>query len=213
MRSHLMMAVCALAAALPLTAQAGGENLANCTWPNGDAIRPDVCDYLRRAATAEGKKWQSERLNPLGAEPVRWIEQAHWSVSPVAIDERIVTLDGALQRREAMRVATEEKVAKDAENTRQWLADEAARDTQRKASQAKADATYRIAEQRAAARRAECGADLDRPRIGMTLQRANLCLGTLYILGEVNRADGIVQTLRGGRWQLTAMGDKVVAWR
>ena len=63
-----------------------------------------------------------------------------------------------------------------------------------------------------AARKKECGADFETPRIGMTLERAKHCVGSLKLKGQINRPDGVVSTYWAGNIYVHVMSGKIVSW-
>lgn len=57
-----------------------------------------------------------------------------------------------------------------------------------------------------------CGDDYRRPRIGMTVVRAQECVGKFSMTGQINRADGVISTYMGSGMFLHVMDGKVVSW-
>lgn len=75
------------------------------------------------------------------------------------------------------------------------------------------DVAERKVQQAAAIVKTRCGADYKAPRIGMSIARAQECVTPMQVTGQINRADGIVTTYRGGGGSyFHAMNGVIVSW-
>jgi hypothetical protein len=61
-------------------------------------------------------------------------------------------------------------------------------------------------------RKARCGSDYKTPRIGMTIERVQECVGAVTLSSQVNRSDGIVSIYTYGTLWLNVMDGRVIAW-
>jgi hypothetical protein len=77
------------------------------------------------------------------------------------------------------------------------------------AGQAQAEAAH---EARLKRLQTACGADFQRPQVGMALARAQQCVGDLVPVHQVQRTDGVATVYQAGPLYITALGGKVVAW-
>lgn len=68
------------------------------------------------------------------------------------------------------------------------------------------------ARQREATRKSACGSSYLTPSVGMQLTQAKRCLTGLQLVGEINRADGVVTTYRSSQGTLHFMRGQLVAW-
>lgn len=111
------------------------------------------------------------------------------------------------------KVKREEQARKQAEwmATRQKeYAEREARDAEQKATREREASEAAIDE---AARKARCGADFQKPRVGMTLNRVKECVSDpLDEVGQANTAQGVVTTYRTSGGYLRAIDGKVVQW-
>lgn len=167
-------------------------SLAECKLANGRRMEERVCKETQQALAAvyEGERKRLERAAASRAEHERY---------------------------EAERKQREEEQAR---KQAQWAAERAAERARQEAEfqkqQAQRDAEERAEARRdaaaTAARKAACGSDYANPRIGMTLERAQQCVGNYKLVGQLNRADGVVSTYLGPKRYLHVMGGQIVAW-
>lgn len=61
-------------------------------------------------------------------------------------------------------------------------------------------------------RKKVCGSDFGTPHIGMTLERAQQCVGNFKLNGQINRVDGIISTYWAGNLYANVINGKIVAW-
>lgn len=61
-------------------------------------------------------------------------------------------------------------------------------------------------------KKALCGDDYGQARIGMTLVRAQQCVGKFKLRSEVNRADGILSTYVSDSTYIYVMNGRIVSW-
>jgi len=173
---------------LSTSAFATGEDLENCRWQNGVPIKQSVCDSMRRhdAETAARKAKEAEQR--------REAQRQH---------------DEYLAKRQAEQ---EESKKRQAEHKVKFEREEAERKAAAEQAQREQAEYERSVAKKQQERKAECGDDYATPRIGMTLERANRCVGTFKLVSQLNRADGVVSTYRAGRIHIHVMGGKVAAW-
>lgn len=111
--------------------------------------------------------------------------------------------------REKSAAEDEKRQAAIDENRQKRIAEEARRDEENKRHQEKED--REDAEMEAALKR-KCGKDYMNPRIGMTLARAQLCIGDLTLESQINRKDGVISTYSDGYTYINVMSDRIVSW-
>jgi hypothetical protein len=63
-----------------------------------------------------------------------------------------------------------------------------------------------------AAKKAACGADYMRVRIGMDVARVQQCVTSMRVTGQIQRADGVLTTYAGGGAFFHVMNGRIVAW-
>jgi hypothetical protein len=183
----------ALFASLVGASSAYAQNdLVNCLWKDGRAMAQRDCATLRRIkADDDEQRRRSEEQQQAGrqreAERQAQAKEAERQQALVAEQRRAEERD----RQEAQQRETDA-----------WLAKDAAEQERRSA----------IANQRAQALRAKCGADYKVPRVGMTYERAAECVGPLRMYSQLQRADGLISVYTGPGVMLHVMGQKVVAW-
>lgn len=64
----------------------------------------------------------------------------------------------------------------------------------------------------AAEKKAKCGEDYKRPRIGMSIDRVKECVTSVKMTGQLNRADGVITTYEGGNAYFHVMASRIVSW-
>jgi hypothetical protein len=89
-------------------------------------------------------------------------------------------------------IAKEEQRKRDEQYRIEYQKEEAERKAHQAAWQKEQDDFERKARQKKAQQKKVCGDDYHKPRIGMTLERAKLCIGDIKMSGQLNRADGVV---------------------
>jgi hypothetical protein len=106
--------------------------------------------------------------------------------------------------------------AKMEESYREQREEEASRQAANEAEEKEYERQEQIKEQKIAAqikaRKVACGDDYGTPRIGMSLERAQQCVGKFTLVSQLNKADGIVSTYEAGSMYLHVMDKKIVAW-
>lgn len=182
-----------VAAASGITlASAAGDDLVNCRFKNGNTIAPKICDKLREL---------DERDRAI---------KARQEADLQAMRER----DKARQEQE--RAKADERARVDAERMAEKLAKQDALDRKWRAEQEEADRRERADQRRIAAetksRKDACGDDYGTPKIGMTIDRAQQCVGKFKLVSQLNRPDGVVSTYRTGSTVIHVMGGRIVAW-
>lgn len=204
-------AACALIAASSLPSWAAGEDLVNCRWPNGDVMKPQVCQYLQQA-TAREQATRNDARRIAEENKARRDAQAVASAA-AANQAREVAASRAMA--EAAQAARQE--AAEAERAQANLARFEAEDRERKAAAAKFEREIAQDEARrsafVAAKKRTCGAEYAKPSIGMSIERVRSCVGDLTLVSQVNRQDGVASVYTAGRLHLVVMGGKVVAWQ
>lgn len=188
MKKILVAVAVAAALGAPATATARGEDLVNCRWQNGMPLGQNVCASLRRAETEEREKKarEKEQLRQASEYEARRKEQEQ------AEKDRVLNIIRERDEQEAqIRTKEEAEYAK--------YKQEEARREQRSADQTKV-------------KKERCGTDYGSPRIGMTIERAQDCVGNFKLVSQLNRVDGVVSTYRAGRIHLHVMNGKIGAW-
>lgn len=174
------------------TASAVGYDLKNCMFDNGLPMHPKACESLknreqekaveRERGMARNAQLKMEREKSQAAEAANYERQKLES-----------------QEREQKRLAAIEE--------RQLAIDSERREEEKRdALQAKAAAG------RQATLKSECGKDYKAITIGMPIQRAQRCVANLKLIGQINRADGVVSTYQAGRIYAHVMDGKIVSW-
>lgn len=185
-------AIAALQLAAAGVALAGAENLQTCTWPSGAPIEPRLCAKLRDLSDRDrliAERAQAQADKALATEALRQAEAA----SQAAARQAVFEAEAAQRRQEDdARRAQTEAIARDVSQ-----------------AQERAELQH---EARMKQLRAECGADFQAPRVGMTLARARRCVGDLVLFGQVNRSNGVASVYRAGPLYLTVLGGNIVAW-
>lgn len=204
-------AICTLIVASAQPTWAAGEDLANCRWANGGPIKPQVCEYLQRAAAHE----QAAR-----ADATRGAEEAEARRAALAASEskaRAQAQEAAASRVEAAATEAARQRDADAEKARGHLARYEAEARERKAAAEKFNRELAQDEARQssfiAAKKRACGSDYANPAVGMHIERVRSCVGDLTLVSQLNRRDGVASVYTAGRLHLVVMGGKVVAWQ
>lgn len=174
------------------SAFATGEDLQNCLYKNGMRMDHRVCDSLRKRDARDAV--QNARQQQLRAE-----DQARYAQRQE--DEALRKAAAAEKAAEDKRRWDEERAVKQAA-TDKYLADQRREEERQEASARQVEAT----------RKKVCGADYSNPQIGMSIERAKSCVAPLKLIGQVNRADGVVSTYRHGGLYMHVMDGKVVSW-
>lgn len=175
-------------ATLANAAQAAGEDLVNCRWPNGEAIDAKVCDLLRRLDAKDRAAAEVERQRQEQSRQRQEAEAAEAAVRKAQDDAIYQAAAEREAQARAQRVAAAAKL------------------------EAQAAAEEREARRQDRVRRKVCGSDYANPQVGMHMARVRNCVGDVVLLGQVNRAEGVVSTYRSGRLLLTVHKDRIVAW-
>lgn len=208
LRAIVLSAFIACAVMVSPAAVAGAENVVTCTWPSGEKIKPELCDYLRRVhekdeAEAEANRLHNERFK---ARQKLEAEQSIKDQAALVVQRAELAADTERQR--------QEKEAADAARQAKWAADaDKAMAAQRLVldrENAAAQASDRQAAKQEAARREACGADYGVPKLGMTLRRANDCVGRLYVVSKTALRGGEMTVVKTGRFYISAVDDKIV---
>ncbi len=118
--------------------------------------------------------------------------------------------------RERRKEEAAQREAKIAEDRRKREAENAAA-IERTNKMLEANAREERAAQNAAAKReqeakARCGDDYRQPKIGMSIARAQECVGKFRMTNQINRADGVISTYQGSGMYLHVMDNRVVSW-
>lgn len=208
MRVHLQLAAALL---LPLAALAGGEDLATCRWPNGDEIKPQVCEYLRAAAARDQARADEERR-------VRAEERDRQAAQRDADAKATAEARAAQQRDNEQRAAAAAAArASQADADRVTRARFEAEEQARKAAVEKVvqEAERQEAREQAsmAARKKACGADFGQLRVGMSVERAQQCFAPFRLVGEMAMPGGNVATYRSGWALLTVRNGQIVSYQ
>lgn len=183
-----------LAGLFSVTAPVQAANdLVNCVYEStGISIDPKVCEVLRRQ---EAKKAaDAERFKKMAEEDRARAAQAKAEQDAANAIER--------EKREAAH--------------QEWVRKEEARKAELQKEQDARDKEY-AAQDRAVAsaeakRKSACGDDYKNLQIGMAITRVQQCVAPFKLVGQLNRADGVVSTYRSGGVYAHVMNGRVVSW-
>lgn len=120
------------------------------------------------------------------------------------------TLQQQIDADEAAHKAAVQRASREA--TERERTEQAQREALMAKANAQAASDEREARRQDQVRRKVCGTDYANPQVGMHMARVRSCVGDVVLLGQVNRADGVVSTYRSGRLLLTVHKDRIVAW-
>lgn len=172
--------------ALTVTAHAAGPDLVNCRYSNGLPIEPkSVCEALRRADERDRARAEQQR---------KYLEEVRRAEEELRA------------KREAEETAARELQAK------RQREEEAERERQQRESEAEAARLQAERQRRQEELKKICGDDYRRVRTGMAFARVNQCAGPFRMVGQRNRADGVVTIYKRGRGYVYVMDDVVVGW-
>lgn len=181
-----------LLASLAPQTHAMDENLRTCKHSTGVPMPADECALLQRLQVADearlGRAAQQAEANRAA--------EAQWR----------------LEREEKAALAKREHEARLAQDLVDTKRRQAAFDAEVAEEQRAEAVATRKAQARASARQVACGSDYLNPQIGMSIQRAQQCVGTFKVSAQINRADGIVTTYQGARTYLHVMDGRVISW-
>lgn len=186
-QSTLFILLCLLAG----TASAQGPDLDRCIYPStGIPMDPRVCESLR-ANQLKREQDEAEKARVRAAEDAQRAELA-------ATQE--ASANAARDKRQAADAA-KYKIESDA-RAAAWQAQRDREDAEE----------ARLAAARTT-RMKECGTDFGRPRVGMTITRAQRCVGDFKLQGELDApGGGVVQTYVAGHTVLHVAGGTIKAW-
>lgn len=166
------------------------QDLVNCRWKaTGEPIGTKLCNEFR-AEVDRDRKYAEERRIRLES-------------------QREESARRTLKRQQEQRAISEE--------TRQkW---EAQRQAEQEASKRETEeyerrdrAARKLADAREQAIKDKCGADYRQAKIGMSITRAQECVGKFRMTNQINRADGIVSTYQTAGMYINVMDDRIIAW-
>jgi hypothetical protein len=164
-------------------------DLVNCRFSTGIKMEPDECALYQKLEADKKAKHDQEQT------ALRQIIEAD--------------AQRQAQEREARRQASEEAAQRSAQL-------DAARKKEYDATMAaieKEDADYeRGVQAQAKARKAACGTDYLKPQIGMSIQRAQQCVGRFTYAGTTHTAQGNIATYLSRSTRLDVVNDKIMAW-
>ena len=189
-----ILAAIAVAAALglPTHAAARGEDLVKCISPDGTRIPATLCERYRQQEIAERKRLARFAEQDRQQQLVRDEERKQQETKSLEIRQQREKVDEEQRKEQAARQAKSEA---DYERYKR----EEAKQEKRAAENTRA-------------KKERCGTDYGAPRIGMTIERAQDCVGNFKLVSQLNRADGVVSTYSSGRVHLHVMNGKVGAW-
>jgi hypothetical protein len=182
----------ALSALIASPALAADPDLVQCLWPTGQPIDARTCDGLRGIEAthqAEAQRQASLRAQQQATADATLAQRLDADQAERA---RVDAINQEGLRRQAAADAARAQGWQEERNREQAYEDRMTADTN--------------------ARRAACGPEFGKPAVGMTLQRAQQCVGTFRLQGEVVTTGGKVQTYVGHRTVLHVAGGKVASW-
>lgn len=164
------------------------EDLENCRWRDGRAMSEKNCTEFRAEVANEqaAQKRQAEYLEQSRLESAK--REAEKAKQDAILEEqRRIRIEETKREHDAFIKSMQEGYERD-------------RELERKALKAENE------------KKAKCGLDYKQPRIGMTLIRAQECVGKFRLSAQINRADGIVSTYEAGNMYLHVMSGNIVSW-
>lgn len=188
MKKFLTAAVLVGTLMAPVTSNAKGEDLVNCRWQTGSPIPSNVCAALRRYEVEDRAKKQEEEQQ---------LQRAREEQEKIRESERIEK-ERRQRADEEGRIKFQEEEAQRKARYQEYMREEAQYEK-------------KVADQ-IKAKKERCGSDYGTPRIGMTIERAQECVGKFTLTSQLNRADGVVSTYRSGRIHVHVMNGKIGAW-
>ncbi|MDZ7920736.1 hypothetical protein [Rhodoferax sp.] len=167
-------------------------NLETCTYKDGTPFSAKACASLKRRAEQQAKE------SAIAAEQQ---------------EQRLKAKQDWLRKNEEEERA--KKLIEEKRNT-EWLArhkesNAAALQAQNEQKEWE-EKTAKAVEKRSAELRSVCGDDYKNLQIGMTMNRAQQCVAPFKLVGQLNRADGVVSTYRSGSVYAHVMNGRVVSW-
>lgn len=187
---HILVALSLLLSLAP--AWSADPDLSACTWPDGRAMPPKLCEGMRvHAAKRAAEAARAQALR----------DEADQSAAAEA----------AARRASEAQVAADRKIEEEKRHAR-WQVEDEERKQRLRDLQRQAEDEEAAQEQLIASRRKECGSDFANPRIGMSLARAQRCVGTFSKISETQSARGVMSTWRAGPIYLHVVGGSIVHW-
>jgi flagellar biosynthesis GTPase FlhF len=188
-----MIGVIALPSACFAEWKPSDEDLENCMWRDGRPMSEKNCTEFR-AEVAHEKAVKARQEQYLQEQRRRMAEQN---------EEKA--------RQEAIREENSRKYREEQQEKNRIAQERFERELKEE------EAQERAAQKAAAARensmREKCGADFRQIRIGMTLSRAQQCVGKFILKSQINRADGVVSTYANGATYINVMDERIVSWQ
>lgn len=171
---------------------AADYDLDACMFSNGRPMHPKTCESLRKRAEQEV------------------VEQARRKERQELYQQELKVLQEKRQAEE------QEKQRQREQQQAEW---QARRDAEKAlALKAQEDqrawevASEKAAANRTAERKTACGDDYKNLQIGMTVNQMQQCVAPFKLVGQLNRADGVVSTYRSGSVYAHVMSGRVVSW-
>jgi hypothetical protein len=169
------------------------DDLVNCIYKStGIAMDPKICEGMRRYEAQ--KIADAERYKKIAEEDRARAAQAqaeYDAAKAVEQQKREVTHQEWVKKNEAQKAELQRE--QDASD-REYAAEEKA---------------VALAE---AKRKTTCGDDYKNLQIGMAISRAQQCVSAFKLVGQLNRADGVVSTYRSGYVYAHVMNGRIVSW-
>ncbi len=184
-------------------AERPGYDVDRCLEKSGAPMHPIDCQILRKKRDEEraSQERADRRLEESRAYAARQAEEAARARAEIERENQA----------KAARWRDEHKAAEEASRREMDAYARKERAAQKIAAE-RARAAQKVVDDRERVRRDECGADYRSPRIGMSLSRAQQCVGNFRLTAQLSRADGVISTYVGSGMYLNVMNGVVVSW-
>lgn len=189
---RLLMLLLIASAPVAASAQLFGDSKVDCPYLVGVKLTPEACEKMRLSQEREAARLAKQKADREKAE-------ADYEAAEGRRQREIREREAQAQV-EADRVAQRQKEE----------------DAARAKESAEADRQQAIADRNYAAmmrdRKAECGKDFGRPRVGMSFERAQHCVGGFALFGQIAAPGGTVSQYRSGPTYINVQGGVIVHW-
>lgn len=135
----------------------------------------------------------------------------------IAEQERLVAEQERMKEQEELQRKVKEQREKEASDRQaKWQDEQNAREEAYRKERVREDREENVRQKRAAdvvqERKKLCGDDYLTPKIGMSIERAQKCVGNFRLTSQLNRADGVVSTYSAVRTYLHVIDGRIVSW-
>lgn len=169
------------------------EDLENCYWRDGHKMSEKNCTEFR---TEVANERDVQKRNAEYLEQSR-IEQARDAAEKAKRQTAAEAEAHKKQQAETERLNEVSKRWFEAAEREEWAEREAAKAARTRELEVKE----------------KCGADYKSPQIGMTLSRAQQCVGKFKLKSQLNRVDGVISTYVNGYTYINVMNDRIISWQ